>query len=351
VYLSNIDISDNELTGNLDIFGSWPILSKMNFSNNNWEEAPLPMWLDTLENLNSFICKTCNLKGGIPAGFDLRDNLVHEQIVLDNNDLGGDVAALFIGPNSTKRLYLSIWNNGFSGSFPTHLIHSASSVDIRGNNYTDITAFPDSVAFDGRFSTEFNKFNYEALESVQEYIELDGDLEVRYGNMRKTLTADTLTITEPTTVTLLAGDLHPNTTYEWVGPTVQGLTDPMVDYIIDEFANGGTFRCIMNNESFPDLALTRNDVVIRVDLNTTSTYEVLIDAKVFPNPTQDYLIIELADQYQTGTYTLLRNDGTKVRTGSINKSQSIEIHDLNSGVYFLHVRSNDHILTQPIIKL
>lgn len=351
VLLSILDIADNELTGTMDIFGSWSILSRANMSDNNWDEAPLPMWLDTLNNLNSFICKNCNLSGGIPAGFDLRDNLVHEQIILNDNNLGGDPAALFIGPNSDKKLYLSIWNNNFSGNFPTHLIHSASSVDIRGNNFKTLTEFPDDVDFDGRFSTEYNKFNYEALEPLQEYIALDGDLEVRYGNMQRTLTPDTLLITEPTTITMLAGDLHPNTTYSWVGPTVQGLTDPMVDYVVDEFSNGGTFRCIMANEMYPDLSLRRNDIVINVDLTTSTNDENLLDAKVYPNPTQDYLVIELANPSNAGTYTIIRSDGTKVSAGALTDNQTINIQDLDPGAYFFQVRANGQSFSQPIIKL
>ena len=350
VLLSNINISDNELTGTLDIFGTWNILSRMNFSDNDWDEGPLPMWLDTLGNVNSFQCSDCNMVGGIPAGFDLRDNLVFEQIILSNNNLGGDPAALFIGPNSDKKLYLSIWNNNFSGNFPAHLIHSASSVDIRGNNFTSVTAFPDDVAFDGRFSTEFNPLNYEALEPLQELIALDGDLEVRYGNMDKTLTADTLLITEPTTITMLAGDLHPNTTYQWVGPTVQGLTEPMVDYVIDEFSNGGTFKCIMANESFPDLILRRNDIVVMTDFSTSVSEEDRLEVDVYPNPTSDYLTINVKDGESSFSYNLMSSDGKLVKTGTSIKNGQINIQELETGIYHLQVMGESKVYTQILVK-
>ena len=349
VFLGNIDISDNELTGNMDVFGSWPILSRIDLSDNNWDEGPLPMWLDTLNNLNGFSCKNCNLSGSIPAGFDLRDNLVHEQIILSGNNLSGDVAALFTGPNSDKKLFISIWNNQFSGNFPSHLINKASSVDIRGNNFTSLTSFPDSVDFDGRFSIEFNKFNYEALEPLEDLIALDGDLEVRYGNMLGTLTPDTLVITEPTTITLLSGDAHPNTTYNWVGPTVQGLTEPTVEYVVDEVSNGGTFRCIMSNESFPDLSLRRNDVVIIKDFSTSTFERIDVLFKVFPNPSQDFITIDLADQTKNGKYNLIANDGQVISSGSVHNI--VDIQNLTSGAYYLVVEVDGQTCSQPIIKL
>jgi len=351
VLLSNVNISDNQLTGTMDIFSTWPILSKMDFSDNDWDVGPLPMWLDSLENLNSFICSNCNLTGSIPAGFDLRDNLVHEQIILSNNNLSGDVATLFIGPNSTKRLFLSIWNNNFSGSFPSHLIHSASSVDIRGNNFSALTAFPDSVAFDGRFSTEFNRFNYEALEPLQELIALDGDLEVRYGNMKPTLTADTIVVTEPMTITLLSGDNHPNTTYQWVGPLVQGLTDASVDIVMDESYNGGTYRCIMSNDDYPNLSLRRNEVVITTDFSTSVNDQLQQGLVVYPNPANDLLYIESETSLENRTYRLIGSAGQVAAAGIFGESQSLDLQSLPSGMYTLLVLSEDQLLTHKIIKL
>lgn len=350
VILSNVNIADNELTGTLDIFETWTILSKMNFSDNDWDPGPLPMWLDTKMNLNSFSCKNCNFEGGIPAGFDLRDNLVHEKIVIDGNNIGGDVAALFIGPNSDKKMYLSIRGNKFSGNFPAHLVHSAASIDIQNNNFTSLTPFPDDVSF-GTFEIQYNKLNYESLEPVQKYIELDSIINVRYNNMQYALTVDTIIITEPTTVTILAGDNHPNTTYSWVGPTVQGLTESMVNVSIDEFSNDATFQCFMQNETFPDLSLRRNKVVIIKDFSTSVIDRELMKVNIYPNPTNDHIQIELLDKDKTATFSLIENDGRHVSTGSVSDSKIINMQHLNAGIYHLKLQIGTQILTKYIIKL
>lgn len=349
VSLAKIILSGNELTGSLDIFETWPILSIADFSYNNWDEGPLPMWIDTKENINSFICSNCNLVGDIPPGFDLRDNLIFEQIVIDGNEIGGNIAALFIGPDSSKKMYLNVYGNRFSGSFPGHLAHSVETINIGANNFTSLTAFPESLSFNN-FGITDNKFNYEALEPIRTYVELDSIIHINYNRMQKTMTSDTLTITEPTTITMIAGDNHPNTTYEWDGPLVDGMTESIVNLVIDEFSTDGTYTCHMSNESFPDLNLRRNDIIIRTDFSTSVSSDHILDIKIYPNPSNDIISISMENDEIDARYKLVSQEGKIVDSGRIKNNGQLNIKELKSGIYYLELWIGEEKTTKTIIK-
>jgi hypothetical protein len=62
---------------------------------------------------------------------------------------------------------------------------------------------------------------------------------------------------------------------------------------------------------------------------------------VFPNPTSDIVNIQVLNpKYESIEYNLLNVVGKRVKSGRLNMSQSeISTTDLNSGIYFLNLRS------------
>lgn len=176
------------------------------------------------------------------------------------------------------------------------------------------------MAFDGRFSVENNSPNFEALELAKAFIELDRDLEVRYGNMQLALTPDTLLITQPTTTTFLAGDMQPDMEYQWVGLGIQGLTDATVDLEIYEFSNGGTYRCIMSTANYPDLSLRRNDVIITTDFSSAVQETEPLVVRMYPNPATDFLKVELLEKDGQASYQFVARDGRLVLNGILGES-------------------------------
>ena len=84
--------------------------------------------------------------------------------------------------------------------------------------------------------------------------------------------------------------------------------------------------------------LTYSDVV-RIDLPTTTT------VKVFPNPSHDYVMVELNDFAETAvTVQLHTRDGIVLETHNLADGQSsirIETGDLHSGMYFITVQGEN----------
>ena len=350
--IGTLNISDNSLTGSFsDVLQTWSQIRQLYLSDNDWAPSSFPTWLGEKQGLVRFQCKNCNLTGELPANLDLSNLDSYAQIILDGNDLSGDVSLLFPGPNAFNSFYFSIGGNNFAGEFPAHLIRIPSSVDIRDNDFTSLTSFADSISF-GTYQITDNRLNYEALEPVRRYIELDSIVGVQYGQMQMTMTADTITISEPTTLTVIAGDLHPSTTYEWTGPGLEGQTNASLELFINDSSNEGVYRCTMKNEIFPDLSLRRNDVVVIVDIFTSVQDNAVFDIKIYPNPTADQIQIDLQDaSISKATYHLLANDGRVISNGIFSESQTIDMQDLQTGVYSLMVEVHGILKTHKIIKL
>lgn len=348
--LGTLNISDNKLTGSFsDVLETWSGLRQLYLSDNDWDTSTFPKWLADKQSLVRFICENCNISGELPSDLDLSNLQSYAQMSIADNHLSGDVSLLFTGPNATNKLYLDVGGNNFEGEFPCHLIHKASSITIMDNKFTSMTPFSDSVSF-GSFQITNNKFNYEALEPLQKYIELDSIIGVSYYTMQPTLNADTFTITTPTTLILHAGDLHPYTKYEWKGPNLVNETGPTLEVILDQNSNGGTYKCFMTNEAYPELMLRRNDVVINTDFST-STNDIGQDkVHVYPNPTTDYIRLTLPRDINEATYKLFANDGHIVKSGAIKENQEIDIQEVNSGTYMLKIHFENQMYSQIIVK-
>lgn len=349
--IGTLDISSNNLTGSFsDVLQTWTQLRQLYLSDNDWAPSSFPTWLGDKQGLVRFQCKNCNIVGELPADLDLSNLDSYSQIILDGNNLSGDVSLLFPGSNSFNSFYFSIGGNNFDGEFPAHLIRKASSIDIRDNDFTTLTPFADSISFN-TFQITSNKFNYEALEPLRQYIEFDSIIGVQYSPMQMTMTADTILINEPTTLTFLAGDLHSGTTYEWTGPGLTAENESTLELSIDADSNGGTFRCIMANESFPDLSLRRNDVVVITDFSTSTIDEIDQQFTIYPNPATDRLQIELIIPERNTFYQLISFDGKLFSQGLLDANNSIDISNLPAGIFSMSIHTNGKVETQKLIKL
>lgn len=349
--LGNINISSNELTGNYDVFSTWPNVTKLELDRNNWDPAPLPTWIDDNIDLNRFSCNDCNIIGDLPSELDFSQHYNFTGIFLSDNELSGDITLLFPPEDTSSPLYLSVSNNNFEGEFPAHLVKGISRLVIQFNNYSTITDFGD--IFLDVCNIKGNKFTYETLTTVQEYVTNYENIPLQYSSQQPTLAIDSLVISESTDVTIQAGDNHPNTTYEWVknNVTIEGETGPELNITIDESSDNGIYYCKMTNSDFPDLDLRRN--FVHVDWNPTTALKnnIDLDAKVFPNPTSDFIAVDLPDHNGTVSFKLRSMDGRVVRAGMLSENQIIDVHDLIQGSYMLKLRLGKDQFVQKIIKV
>ena len=78
-----------------------------------------------------------------------------------------------------------------------------------------------------------------------------------------------------------------------------------------------------------------------------------IDASVYPNPTTDFLILNVSDIEENYTYEVTDINGKLLNTGLINNTQtSIDFSSYAIGTYFIKLagQSNSSIKTFQVIK-
>jgi len=79
---------------------------------------------------------------------------------------------------------------------------------------------------------------------------------------------------------------------------------------------------------------------------TTSATKTL-DFNLYPNPTESRLNVSLSDE--NATYEIVNYLGQEIKKGKLNQD-GIDVSDLNSGVYFLRVNSNQQSVSKKFIK-
>lgn len=92
-----------------------------------------------------------------------------------------------------------------------------------------------------------------------------------------------------------------------------------------------------------------NTAIAAGDMGTSSINEVVNnnDLKIYPNPTTDYLMITGVEN--ANEISISNVLGEKVMNISLNTNK-IDISNLDKGVYFVRVKTNDNIKTQKFIK-
>jgi len=87
-------------------------------------------------------------------------------------------------------------------------------------------------------------------------------------------------------------------------------------------------------------------------VSNENTMQNLIDIKVFPNPTSDFVTIDISDNnilLDEINYTMMDSHGREVENGVLpSKLTNIAIKSLPSGVYYLKIWSDKVLLTKKI---
>jgi bilirubin oxidase len=84
--------------------------------------------------------------------------------------------------------------------------------------------------------------------------------------------------------------------------------------------------------------------------NSLGTSEILAEnVRVYPNPSSDYVTIEMSETGSITHISLLDINGKKIKTFTNNQKQ-LNISQLHSGLYFLKIETNNSVLVKKLIK-
>ena len=83
------------------------------------------------------------------------------------------------------------------------------------------------------------------------------------------------------------------------------------------------------------------------DIETNLTQNAADDISIYPNPAKDQIMIYNANGWK---FTMLNTVGKTVLEGSIsNQNQSINISDLEPGLYFLKFQKSDKVFVKRVV--
>ena len=85
---------------------------------------------------------------------------------------------------------------------------------------------------------------------------------------------------------------------------------------------------------------------------STNNFEKL-DFSFFPNPSKDYLVINLNSGFTENTVAEIYNEiGQVCKTINLNYDiTKIELNNLESGIYFVKIKSKNDTITKKLIKI
>ena len=107
-------------------------------------------------------------------------------------------------------------------------------------------------------------------------------------------------------------------------------------YFYDWEVEGGSVQCVSDREE------------VVVTIGTVGIEEGdLINAKVYPNPVENKLTIELEGEF---TFKVIDPSGRQLKSGKATDIETFDSSELDSGVYFISIQQKDESSTLKIIR-
>lgn len=349
---TTLKLDANALSGDFDIIRTMPNISTIDLSDNDWEEAEFPLWIDDLSNLSWFACKNCNLSGQLSDELDFTALTNYSRMLIGGNNLSGDASLLFSGPTNIAEMYLSIRNNPFTGEFPTAAVLQASRIDLWGCNYTSIAPITEGVIIEN-FDLVANRLTYSSLLNVREHIVADSLIGISYQNQQDVLTPDTILITEPMTITIEAGEDLNGTTYVWYknNQIIEGETTSELNIDITMNDLISTYYCRMTHPDYPYLQLQRASVRVITDLSTSTIESEPTRISLYPTITSDHLIIDNPRGIRIDRVQISALNGNHSSMLQLGADGIVDISQYPAGGYVLSIFSAGIVDQLKCIKL
>lgn len=349
-----VNISSNQLTGSYDLVRNWTGIDGFNGSNNDWDEHTLPDWLDQMPEMRSFHCRKCNIVGDIPE-YDWSGSPEFYQMVVNTNAITGDIGRLRLDSSDVNTSWIDLSNNQLSGTIPTHLIKSMTKLFLNGNDYTEVTTFDFHRL--GDFRIQGNKFLLSALiDELPSVINHENVSKVTFHLQRSPFENEDINVGEGEMLMLSPDEEVAGASYQWFynNFAVQGATSQTFTKADMTLSDQGRYWCVMTH---PDLVDEDGELVPFKGREWQVSIEMISNTKnefhsisIFPNPTTDYLQIDLPIKYSGAIYQLYRSDGIMVSSSSFDKTERIKMTDLPRGTYLMKIVYGGYIDSQVVVK-
>ena len=153
--------------------------------------------------------------------------------------------------------------------------------------------------------------------------------------------------------------LEPNVTYRWqtdmglgfqyltnAGQYAGAMNDTLVISNLSMSNNNQKFRCIVSSSSCPNKLISETATLF-VDNNLSIGNTNNSNIKIYPNPTNNFINIEGLTKNENNTIQIFDVQGKLVNTKNITEKGTIDLSELNKGVYVIKIGE----IAQRIVKM
>ena len=375
VNLEWIYLCENQLSGNIPKeLGELNNVVDILFNNNQFTGS-IPKELGDLDNLWRLSLGYNQLVGSIPSELGKLGNLSH--LSLSSNNLSGPIPSEL--GNLTNLNSISLAKNQLEGSFPQALceLSKLENINLSGNQLNGsipseigllnlFSLFIDDNLFSGLLPSSLgelnelswlyvnsNKFSYSDLANSG-IVHGDATVGMFHYSPQDKLSAPekSQATSTPWTYTLSMPEDHENNVYHWFrdGNEISGANERQ--YTIPDFWESDVnFYCKITNPLYPDLTLESESITISNTVGIEDQ-ELNQELRIYPNPTQNNLTIELQDipkgQYRFEIYNIY---GEILKAFEVEISSEIYRKEINCsgyapGNYILKIISSDGSFTK-----
>jgi hypothetical protein len=125
-------------------------------------------------------------------------------------------------------------------------------------------------------------------------------------------------------------------TYQWLDCDNGNSIIPGATNQIFTPNGNGNFAVIITDNSCIDTSNCYSMMTVGI-----TSLENNFSVNIYPNPTDEELVIEVSDLIETKSYKLMDNIGRQLLFGSLNKKKTtVELIGISSGIYYLQILDN-----------
>jgi hypothetical protein len=354
---SNIEVGDWHGVATHIIDGMEHVVSLASVFNNH--NGTLPSSLSNLTELRkldlAFTGST--LIGDIPTEYGNLTNLTNLSIF--GSQLTGSIPSSF--QNLTNLNFIQLPNNNLTGEFFTNFIsfgNELSRINISGNQFSGLV--PDFSGFSPMFlKIENNQFSFTDIETnhannltLTEYTFSPQNTLDLPSTINSAINVDIELTVNDTNLNRNNNETAIDNLYQWFknNIAIAGANNNTYTIFNAQESDSGVFYCEITNTLVADLVIRCADITLNVDASLSIGEINDNDFKMYPNPANSWLTIQL-EQPINAKISIYDLNGRLVIENSIQTEiSSFAVDSLQAGTYLISITSNNNLITKRFIK-
>ena len=281
-----------------------------------------------------------------------RGNLVYTtslvSLNLSNNNLSGQIPVEIGDMIDMKTLKLG--NNHLSGSVPTEInnIISLQTLEISKNKLDELS--PLTLSLLDTLLIDNNQFSFEDIVPNLN-VPIKGFIYHSQDSIG--INKDTI-CNVGSSIKFVASDSAENNIYQWYKNSVSISKATNNSYLKSNLqqSDGGSYTCTITNSSVPGLTIYQRPVKLQVSTMTSVDELNNPGMKVYPNPTNGIIYIEMNKSISSNSKIEVRDLYGRIflqKNWEDDNRNQLDLTPLSKGMYFILIRNNNKICFHKIV--